>query len=117
MTDIRFGTAAPGETLVADAIVVPLFDDGAIPGGLSESVAATVRLMAPEVLAGPRFGVLSHFGADGRIVVVKGGSRARLDRLALRRLASSAVKALWTSQVRSVAIVLTDLPLSSTDAA
>jgi len=89
-----------------DAIVVPLSSDGGTPPGLPRAAKAVVdRIAKAETGAGRLYGVTTHH-ADPRVIVVGMGRASELDTERAHNYAAAAIKSLWRSNVKKVAIFL-----------
>ena len=103
---MKFRSVKQSDIPAADAIVVPLFDDRSIPKALDRSVRAVVERIAKENEAARLYTVSSHIGDATRVVVVGAGKRGEFDGQRARRVASAALKSLWRSRTKRLALVL-----------
>jgi len=102
---MKFRAARPTQFADVDVVVVALFDDKQLPKGLTRATRAIVERMAAEAGAARLYSVHTHFGEKtGRIVTVGAGKRAEYEVERARGVASAAVKSLWRSNARTVAI-------------
>jgi leucyl aminopeptidase len=116
---VKFHAAAPKDVPATDAVIVPLFEDRAVPRTLGRAARAAVERLAAERGATTLYNVLTHVGAekDGRIVVVGLGKRAEYDAERARNAASAGVRSLWRTDARSVAVHVASDPLGAARAA
>ena len=103
---MKFRAVRPNALGTLDAIVVPLSSDGTTPSGLPRAVKTVVdRIAKAETGAGRLYGVTTHH-ADPRVIVVGIGRAAELDTERVHNFAAAAIKSLWRSNVKKVAIFL-----------
>ena len=103
---MKFRAVRPNALGTPDAIVVPLSSDGATPSGLPRAVKTVVdRIAKAETGAGRLYGVTTHH-AHPRVIVVGIGRAAELDTERAHNYAASAIKSLWRSNIKKVAIFL-----------
>ena len=89
-----------------DVVVVPLFDDKRLPAkGLTRATRAVVERIAAESVSAKLYEVTTHYGEKtGRVVVVYAGKRAEYVPERARGVASAAVKSLWRSNAKRLAL-------------
>jgi len=91
-----------------DAFIVPLMADGEAPAGLPRGVKAVVdRVRKTETGAGRRYHVTTHYG-EPRVLVVGAGNATDFDVERARNIAAAAIKSLWHSDARRVALVVAE---------
>ncbi|MDE3101513.1 MAG: leucyl aminopeptidase [Chloroflexota bacterium] len=113
---MRFRAVRPSEIASVDALIVPVFEDGAAPEGLSRGLRATVERLHKEVGGRKLYTTSTHVGGErgvpARLVVVSAGDAGEWNVERARNVAAAGTKALWRSSARSVAVVVAGGALS-----
>ncbi len=120
---MRFRSARAAEIRDVDALVVPVFEDGAAPETLSRTLRAAVERIHREVGGRKLYTTAMHVGGErgipARLVTVSAGDPGEWTAERARNVAAAGVKALWRSTAKKVAVVLAPagLPLERAAAA
>ena len=103
---MRFRATRPSEFADVDVVVIPLFEDKRLPvKGLRRATRAIVQRIVAEPGSAKLYAVSTHFGEKtGRVVIVGAGKRAEYVPERARGVASAAVKSLWRSNAKRVAV-------------
>ncbi len=107
---MRFHTARPSEIGDVDAVIVPVFEDGAAPEKLSRGLRAAVERVHKEVGGRKLYTTSTHVGGGraipGLVVVVSAGDPKEWSVERARNVAAAGTKALWRSRAKKVAVVV-----------
>ncbi len=107
---MRFHTTTVAALKSADALILPLFEEGTAEiRGLGRGLQSAYERAAQDDatrLAYHRRVQLLDRGSVGRLVVVNAGKRSEFNVERARRVVSTGVRALWDTKVRSVAVAL-----------
>src|SRR5215218_8178471 len=108
---LQFRTVAAPDDAQLDALIVPVFKEGDAFSGAPAAERETAEWVASEQGAKKIFSTSTHLmrsddGAAMRLVVVAAGRRDEYDIQRAWQVASSGVRALWSSTARRVGIVL-----------
>lgn len=107
---MKFRAVRATEIGAVDALIVPVFQDGAAPAGLSRSLRSLVEKIAKETGTSRLYVATGHIGGErgipGRLVVVNAGKPAEWSVERARWVASAGVRTLWRSNSRRVGIVV-----------
>lgn len=103
---MRFRATRPSEFAAVDVVVVPLFDDRRLPAkGLTRATRAVLERIVADSVGLKLYEATTHYGEKtGRIVAVHAGKRAEYVPERARGVASAAVKSLWRSNAKRLAV-------------
>src|SRR5688572_5377048 len=107
---LQFRTVPQPDLESLDAVIVPVFADGAAPAGLPGDIGRMAEWVAAQAGPAKAFTPTTHLRENERgatrLVVVAAGRREEWDAERARRVASAGVRALWQSTARSVGVAL-----------
>lgn len=102
---MRFKAAVAADIRAADAVIVPLRADGALPATLPRALRGLAERTARAAGTQRLYGIVSQFGASGRLVLVGVGQAEHLSPERLRNAAAAGVRSLWGSRTRRIVVV------------